>query len=106
MTNNIRVFLWLGLALAVWLNYSQWQVDYGPKPVAAAKTVAADGTKIPSMEDTVPRAAQTPATTPAAEGTVPTPPGANPAIPAVIETAGTLHVTTDVLDLDIDLKGG
>jgi len=31
MTNNIRVFLWLGLALALWLNYSQWQIDYGPK---------------------------------------------------------------------------
>ena len=29
MTNNIRVFLWLGLALALWLNYSQWQIDYG-----------------------------------------------------------------------------
>ena len=34
MTNNIRVFLWLGLALALWLNYSQWQIDYGPKPAA------------------------------------------------------------------------
>ena len=32
MTNNIRVFLWLGLALALWLNYSQWQIDYGAKP--------------------------------------------------------------------------
>jgi len=31
MTNNIRVFLWLGLALALWINYSQWQIDYGAK---------------------------------------------------------------------------
>ncbi len=32
MTNNIRVFLWLGLALALWVNYTQWQMDYGAKP--------------------------------------------------------------------------
>jgi hypothetical protein len=36
MTNNIRAFLWLAVALAVWINYSQWQLDYGPKPVAVA----------------------------------------------------------------------
>jgi hypothetical protein len=59
MTNNIRVFLWLGLALAVWLNYSQWQVDYGAKPVPpTAATTAADGSKPPSLDDTVPQAAQ------------------------------------------------
>jgi hypothetical protein len=32
MTNNIRVFVWLAVALAVWLNYSQWQIDYGRNP--------------------------------------------------------------------------
>ena len=36
MTNNIRVFLWLALALGVWVNYTQWQHDYAPKPVIAA----------------------------------------------------------------------
>ncbi len=36
MTNNIRVFLWLGLALALWINYSQWQIDYGPKATSVA----------------------------------------------------------------------
>ena len=36
MTNNIRVFLWLGLALALWVNYSQWQLDYGAKADAAS----------------------------------------------------------------------
>ena len=51
MTNNIRVFLWLGLALALWLNYSQWQIDYGPKPVAAATTSSAtDSTGAPKPQ--------------------------------------------------------
>ncbi|HTU65846.1 MAG TPA: membrane protein insertase YidC [Steroidobacteraceae bacterium] len=108
MTNNIRVFLWLGLALAVWLNYSQWQQDYGPKPVPPT-TLAPGAPKPASMEDTVPQAAQTTAANPAATSdSVPT--AAVPAAPAdasaAIETAGLVHVVTDVLEIDIDLKGG
>src|ERR1700754_2568482 len=101
MTNNIRVFLWLGLALAVWLNYSQWQQDYGPKPVAPA--IQAPGAPKPtSMEDTVPQAAQSapPAPTtgadavPAAAAVVP---AATPDSSGAVESAGLVHVTTDVL---------
>ena len=59
MTNNIRVFLWLGLALAVWLNYSQWQVDYGPKPGNPSTATSAAGEPKPaSLDDTVPQANQ------------------------------------------------
>jgi len=53
MTNNIRVFLWLGLALALWINYSQWQIDYGPKATSVAgqtsgQTNDSSGPKPPS----------------------------------------------------------
>jgi YidC/Oxa1 family membrane protein insertase len=109
MTNNIRVFLWLGLALALWLNYSQWQQDYGPKPTTAiAANANAGGPKPPSMEDTVPQAPQSatsaPASNPDAVPSVPAPAGSPTATPSV-ETAGVVHVATDVLQLDIDLKG-
>src|SRR6476620_4527215 len=99
MTNNIRVFLWLGLALALWLNYSQWQQDYGPKPTAAvAANTATDGSKQPALDDTVPRAPQISdaAPTPAATQTdgVPVAPGveatATTAAPATA-TAGIVH---------------
>jgi YidC/Oxa1 family membrane protein insertase len=113
MTNNIRVFLWLGLALALWLNYSQWQVDYGPKPVPPA---AAGAPKPVPMEDTVPQATQTAPAAASAEDAVPVPtPSATPSeatVPtpttaaAAVETAGIVRVTTDVIVLDIDLKGG
>jgi YidC/Oxa1 family membrane protein insertase len=110
MTNNIRVFLWLGLALALWLNYSQWQQDYGPKPTSAdAVTNDSSGPKPPSMEDTVPQAPQSASPGPASSAdTVPAaPPGTDaPAVPAPVESAGLVHVSTDVLELDIDLKGG
>ena len=65
MTNNIRVFLWLGLALALWLNYTQWQMDYGPKPTpATAQTGSSSSPNAIEEDDTVPQAAQ-PATAPA-----------------------------------------
>jgi YidC/Oxa1 family membrane protein insertase len=106
MTNNIRVFLWLGLALALWLNYSKWQADYGPKAVPpAASTSAPGGAKAPSFGDTVPQAAQ-----PATPGTDAPPaveaaPGAAP-VATFTPSAGKVRVTTDVLVIDIDLAGG
>src|SRR5262245_37649602 len=92
MTNNIRVFLWLALGLALYMNYSQWQMDYGPKPTATqATTGSSDGSKPPSLADTVPQAAQTaaPANAQSPAGTVPSvTPTATPAVEAT-EAAGT-----------------
>jgi YidC/Oxa1 family membrane protein insertase len=107
MTNNIRVFLWLGLALALWLNFTQWQQDYSPK--TSAVTADANAPKPASMEDTVPQAPQSAAPVPAAGAdSVPTAPSADaaPAASTAVEGAGLVHVSTDVLELDIDLKGG
>jgi YidC/Oxa1 family membrane protein insertase len=113
MTNNIRVFLWLALGLAIYINFSQWQIDYAPKPVppaASTSTTLPDGTVIETkpatIEDTVPLAEPS-ATPEAAADAVPQAaqtPAAAPA--AVLETGGIVRVTTDVLVLDIDLKGG
>ena len=111
MTNNIRVFLWLGLALALWLNYSQWQIDYGPKPTATSSQSlgqpgTADAPKPPSLEETVPQAAQTAPQTPAAATDAVPSAAPESTAPAAAETAGTVRVSTDVLVLDIALKGG
>ena len=107
MTNNIRVFLWLGLALALWINYQQWQIDYGPKPTPAAAATGNTGAPAaPSAADTVPQGGQTTPPTPA--DAVPAAPAASaaPVAEPAIETAGKVRVTTDVLVLDIDLRGG
>jgi YidC/Oxa1 family membrane protein insertase len=114
MTNNIRVFLWLALALAVYINFSQWQVDYAPKPpppAVATHTTLPDGTvvasKPASMSDTVPQAAQS-SSEPAKAGTVPEArPLASDVEAESQPTAGsTIHVVTDVLDLEISRVGG
>jgi YidC/Oxa1 family membrane protein insertase len=110
MTNNIRVFLWVGLVLALWLNYTQWQMDYAPKPsvsaTAGAATDSVGASKAASLEETVPQADPNSAPSPAA-AEVPVPVAAPEAAAApVTDSAGIVRVTTDVMVLDIDLKGG
>jgi YidC/Oxa1 family membrane protein insertase len=109
MTNNIRVFLWLGLALALWLNYSQWQIDYGPKATPVASTTSTTGAPKPSdIADTVPQTTQTAASNQGATDSVPTVSTPAAAAQPEAELAGSkkIRVTTDVLVLDISLIGG
>lgn len=118
MLNNPRIFLWILLIMAGWLNYEAWVRDYAPRSDA---TIAAQqpGAQAPDLGASVPSAGT--ATTPAAgdaTNTAPVPapvPGAPasstpPSSEGSAATPGVggvpVHVHTDVLDLDIDLKGG
>ena len=114
MNNNIRVFLWLGLVLAVWLNYNAWVVDYGPTgKVAGADTTrdsAANETKTGSLETSVPQATQSASANSAAVGdtpaAVPSVATGDPATTATATGPGLVRVRTDVLDVEISLAGG
>ena len=33
---NLRVFLWIGLALILFVNYQTWNLEYAPRDAAAA----------------------------------------------------------------------
>jgi YidC/Oxa1 family membrane protein insertase len=113
---NIRLMLWGVLAAILFLNYQTWMHDYEP-PVAAPAAQTSNGTaptaaapastladalpQAPSAAPTAaPRAANTAPPTPA-----PAPEGAS-AAPASEAPTAPLHVSTDVLEIDINLKGG
>jgi len=107
MTNNPRVFLWLALALALWLNYEAWNRDYHSptSTVQSASTgKSANAPTAPGLGDAIPQATAPPAATGAPAATTNAPPaeqsGASPA------AIGTIHVRTDVLDIEISLQGG
>jgi YidC/Oxa1 family membrane protein insertase len=90
MMNNLRVFLWLGLALLLWINFETWQRDYAP-PAAVAPALtgrAASQAAVPQAAGGVP---QTTTAALAAE------------LPATDEF---IEVQTDVLRLHISLQGG
>jgi YidC/Oxa1 family membrane protein insertase len=112
---NIRLILWGVLAAILFLSYQTWLHDYEP-PVGTVQTSAAPaGAPASTLGDAVP---QPTVSAPAAVPPQPSPQtAATPAAtsaPAAIAAAsesgsGTpvqLHVTTDVLDIGINLKGG
>jgi YidC/Oxa1 family membrane protein insertase len=111
MTNNPRIYLWIALALMIWLNYDAWQRDYGPRPELITNTTqSATGTPAtPANNDLANQIPQAPKEgTPAAPATgAPTAATATPSgAPSDSATAPVVHVRTDVLDLDISTRGG
>ena len=113
MTNNIRVFLWLAVGLALWLNYSQWQIDYGAKAAPAGTEVTggtdtAGASKPTNINDAVPQVDQPAATGSTAADAAPAVAASPTPAGADVESAKSqkIRVTTDVLVLDISLTGG
>src|SRR6202790_78364 len=113
---NIRMLLWIALAAILYLNYEAWMHDYpalGQRDTAGQSTTGAPGSAA-TLGDSVPQAASSaaPPVTTATASTAPaaTEPFAAP--PANVTPAPDdspsqpLHVTTDVFDVVINLKGG
>lgn len=121
-STNARMFLWLGLVLVLWINFETWQRDYALPPAAPASTTqssaATSGLASSVPKATPPTAPLTPSvdappsllssaappTTSATANAEVAPTSAAPA--AVSSPPRSLRVTTDVLDLDINLRGG
>ena len=111
---NIRILLWVTLAAILYFNYDAWMRDYGAPgaSVPVGTTTVPGGTTTPNsppvatLGDTVPQAAAPAAATPAQIA----PGAATPA--SVVGTASgadagaELTVRSDVLAVQINLKGG
>ena len=97
--DNIRILLFFALAFVLLALYQAWQVDYGSTPVEQATTSPAApadsnaGSAVPEV--------QTQSEVPVAE------PAAVPSTPVEMAAASSkVRVETDVLDLQIDTRGG
>ncbi|MEI8296376.1 MAG: membrane protein insertase YidC [Pseudomonadota bacterium] len=113
--DNQRIFLWAGLAVLLFLNVQTWQHDYSPPTpaVAVAQTTAAGAAAAPattggSLYDAVPGAGAPPAAPPAVSPapTTSAVPAAVVGAPTETPIASTIHVSTDVLQLEISTLGG
>jgi YidC/Oxa1 family membrane protein insertase len=111
---NIRLMLWGVLAAILFLNYQTWLHDYAPPAMApsqsstsGASTAAAPAS---TLADALPQASTAPGPVPQTPNAAPpaAAPAADaaPAATAAEAPAGPLHVSTDVLEIDINLKGG
>jgi len=108
-TDNLRIFLWVGLLMLVWLTVQTWQTTFAPKLVLPATS---NSTALNSTAATPATAGPlAPPSLPALPGTAPAPAIAvvnAPAdvAPAVAAPSTRIQVRTDVLDLVIDTVGG
>jgi YidC/Oxa1 family membrane protein insertase len=113
--DNPRLYLWIGLALLVWMNVVQWDRDYGQRTVpptvatpgagAAGDAIAPGATPPTGTTPAVEGASQLPSL-PAQVGSAPSTPAAGAAAAPAAKQETTVRVVTDVLDLDISLQGG
>jgi YidC/Oxa1 family membrane protein insertase len=113
---NLRVVLWGLLAGILFLCYQTWQHDYAPPPIVGSSSAPAGSTLGESVPQsgvpTAGTAAGTASTAPVApvaqDGSrvaAPTLAAADAAADAA-HLAAPVHVRTDVLDIDVNLKGG
>ena len=111
---NTRIMLWFALVAILYLNYEAWIRDYQAPASTAAVTMPAGSAAAPkSLADTVPTAPST-AAAPATTSSAAAPGmsgGSAAATPPALDSSATapgssIHVVTDVLNLDINLKGG
>ena len=110
---NLRFTLWLALGAILYYNYLAWQQDYRPPP-ALNSAVTGSASAPNSLDNALPTpaipasGAGLPAAAASSQGATGAPgtPGAAPAESAEAAPAGTVHVVTDVLDLNISLRGG
>jgi len=106
---NTRLMLWVALAAILYLNYEAWMRDYREpaQSVSAASGVPSGAAQTP-LADSMPKAPSGAVNKGSAGGAAPAPPIENQGAAAAASEQSTamLHVVTDVLDLDINLKGG
>ena len=107
--DNVRLFLWVGLGLMLWISYQAWQQDYAPTPVAIDVADQPAAQAMDGSPDALSPTGDLP-DLPEITATGTTSGETLPAVDEPIEestTAGkTVRVVTDVLDLEINLTGG
>ncbi len=100
--DNQRIFLWVALALAIWVNWQAWQDDRRPATAPGATPGQPVTESAPGLPEP---AGETDLDAPALPGTDDLPSAAALAMDATA-TGETITVRTDVLDAEIAVDGG
>ena len=99
--DNQRLLVWAAFGLMLWFTYQAWVQDYGIEPALETQP-AADGLSAPPDDAAdLPELPQTDVAAPQLDSA--------PRLPAESEphsTSGVVRVITDVLDVEINTRGG
>jgi YidC/Oxa1 family membrane protein insertase len=100
--DNQRLLVWAAFGLLVWFTYQQWMMDYGRPPEAPVTPPVSEEALSPATQDSeLPALPEAAIDAPVMETAPELPEGA-----AVAAAAGLIRVSTDVLDVEIDTRGG
>jgi len=93
---NHRLLLYFTLFFIVYMIWAQWQLAYGPKPEVVAEKDTVTATANNNEDGMIPEAASIP--------------GSQPSVSSLDKQQGSagqrIQIVTDILDVDIDTKGG
>ncbi|MBE9560039.1 MAG: membrane protein insertase YidC [Proteobacteria bacterium] len=100
---NPRILLYFTLFFIIYMIWAQWQMDYGPKPEPVVASNNSQALAIDNGVDDIPQAV--PISSP--DGTIAENNTASPVAKAETATSSErIKIVTDVLDIEIDTKGG
>ncbi|GJM10682.1 MAG: membrane protein insertase YidC [Lysobacteraceae bacterium] len=104
--NNARTFLLIAIAACSIMLYQAWMADYGVQPQQASQVNGENPAPVGNLEPTPDAALMPPAAEPGADlPAAPIDPGAVAAPAVASSSAGTVTVTTDVLEVELTLEG-
>jgi YidC/Oxa1 family membrane protein insertase len=109
LVSNLRFYLWGALALVLFYDYQAWLRDYAPAVPASGSTAAsALATPASELGQHIPQGASGTTSAPSAATSAAPVPSASaaPAGGTAGAAAPVVHVTTDVLDVDLSTQGG
>ena len=99
--DNLRLILWVSAVLLVWACIQTWQHDYAPVKTATAPVAETAAAPPPPVAAALPQIPNQPTGTSRVPATPPAQVAAEPAPESQL-----VHVRTDVLDIEIDTRGG
>ena len=97
--DNQRLLTWALFGMMAWLSYQAWMLDYGPKP--AETPTATEGPAIEAPNDALPELTSTDIDAPDVQPSFEAAPQGD-----AVAQAPTIHVKTDVFDIEISTQGG
>ncbi|MEX2126407.1 MAG: membrane protein insertase YidC [Woeseia sp.] len=103
--DNQRLLVWAAFGLMLWFTYQAWVQDYGVKPVPPAEPVTESAAAPDEDPGDLPALPETTVAAPEPDSG-PALPGESTGKSASDATSTIVHVTTDVLDVEINTRGG
>ena len=109
MNSQMRLMLWLGLGLLLWLNFQAWTKDHAPPVVKETPAAQATGREHPDLAQA--RRTGSSAELPSVTGEAPPAAAAGRQCRAPMSRGhrggpAKVRIVTDVLDIDASLSGG